>query len=350
MRRSKARGFTLIELLVVIAIIAVLIALLLPAVQAAREAARRAQCTNNLKQLGLALHNYLSTHGSLPPGMLNPPAIDSWGWGPSGILSILQFMEQGVLWNAYNVGAVQPGSSGDAYYAKNTTVFRTQVSSFLCPSDAPMRGGVTLCNYVGNIGGPFQMGGYTGTFIPTNDWELKNAYQSGDLKIAAVVDGTSNTALWSEVVSGHSNSASVKAGDSNPNNWKRVHFETGLSNTGTNADAAMAIINACKSLPATTQGVGGARGDWFAACPYYINMVFYNHTATPNTRSCSNAPWNTWGQDVWGVAPPTSNHPGGVNMGMADGSVKFIKDTVNMQTWWGLGTRNGGEVISADAL
>jgi prepilin-type N-terminal cleavage/methylation domain-containing protein/prepilin-type processing-associated H-X9-DG protein len=348
MRRPNARGFTLIELLVVIAIIGVLIALLLPAVQAAREAARRAQCTNNLKQLGLATHNYLSMNGSLIPAMLVPSPVDNWGWSPSGLLSALQFIEQGTLWNAYNVGAVQPNGSGNVLYAMNTTVFNTQIATFLCPSDAPLRR-VSLSNYVGNVGGPFQMGGYTGTFIPTKDWNQANKNQAGDLTIAAVTDGTSNTALWSEVLTGNTNAASVTAGDSNPNSWKRVHFETGLNNTQATPADAMALISACKSLPSNKTGVGGYRGDWFQAYPYYINYAVYNHTAPPNTRACSNAPWNTWGQDVYGAAPPTSNHSGGVNVCFADGSVKFVKDSVNLQAWWGVGTRNGGEVISSDA-
>jgi prepilin-type N-terminal cleavage/methylation domain-containing protein/prepilin-type processing-associated H-X9-DG protein len=349
MRRSKARGFTLIELLVVIAIIAVLIALLLPAVQSAREAARRSQCTNNLKQLGLATHNYISTHGSMPPSMLVPSPVDNWGWSPSGFLSILQFIEQGTMWNAYNVGAVQVNGSGDVLYAKNTTVFRTQIMTFLCPSDAPMQQG-SMCSYLGNQGGPFQLGGYTGTFIPTKDYNVGDGYMAGDLKIAGVIDGTSNTALWSEGLTGHSNPGAVKATDTNPNNWKRVHFESGLNNTASTADAALAVVNACKSMPATVLGSANYRGQWPHAYPYYINLVVYNHTAPPNTRSCSNAPWNTWGQDVWGAAPPTSHHPGGVNVALTDGSVRFVKDTINLQTWWGLGSRNGGEVISADAF
>ncbi|RUL87580.1 DUF1559 family PulG-like putative transporter [Tautonia sociabilis] len=347
MRRTSSRGFTLIELLVVIAIIGVLIALLLPAVQSAREAARRSQCTNNLKQMGLASLNYESTYGCLPPAMLVPSPVDNWGWSPSGLLSLLPFLEQGQMWAAYNVGAVQPNSQGNTLFNMNTTLFNTQVATLLCPSDGPMRQ-VTLSNYVGNYGGPFCMGGYTGTYIPTKDWNWGTGYMSGTLKLSNVKDGTSNTALWSEVLSGHTSPTTVRAGDSNPENWKRVHFETGLGNTQSGPDAAMAIVNACKSLDPTKTGVAGARGDWFQAYPYYVNYGVYNHTASPNTRACSNAPWNTWGQDVYGTAPPTSGHPGGVNVCLTDGSVRFVKDTVNLQAWWAIGTRAGGEVVSSD--
>ena len=124
----KRRGFTLIELLVVIAIIAVLIALLLPAVQAAREAARRSQCVNNLKQMGLAVHNYESTNGTLPPGVVYPSPVDNWGWGPSGLLSLLPFLEQTALYNACNFN----WSPDDPC---NQTADSTQITTFLCPTD-----------------------------------------------------------------------------------------------------------------------------------------------------------------------------------------------------------------------
>jgi prepilin-type N-terminal cleavage/methylation domain-containing protein/prepilin-type processing-associated H-X9-DG protein len=349
MRRTSRHGFTLIELLVVISIIAVLIALLLPAVQSAREAARRIQCTNNLKQLGLGAHNYLSTNSALLPSVLMPSPIDSWGWGPSGFLSMLPFIEQTSLWNAYNVGAVQPNAGGTGFYDMNTTVFNTQVAGYLCPSDSPMRK-VTMNNYVGNAGGPFALGaGFTGTFIPTGDWGGAQNYLTGTLKIAALTDGTSNTSLWSEVLTGHINPAMVTSASSNPNDWKRVHFETGLNNMAMTGDAAQAIVNACKALPPGTVGVGGSRGDWFQAYPRYLNFSMYNHVTAPNSRSCSNSPTGTYGLDPWGSAPPNSNHAGGVNMAMADGSVRFVKDTVNLQAWWALGTRAGGEVVSADA-
>ena len=351
MRKTSSRGFTLIELLVVIAIIAVLIALLLPAVQAAREAARRAQCLNNLKQIGLAMHNYESINSSFAPSCLYPSPKDSWGWGPSGLLSLLQFIEGGNLWNAYNVGAVQCNGSGCSLYMANTTVFNAQVATFTCPSDGKRRQ-VSTSNYVGNLGGPYQTGGYSGTYIPTQaSWPEYSAplNSAQTVKIASITDGTSNTALFSEVLTGINNPGAVTAASANPDLWKRVFFPSGLSSKATTTAAALAIITACKNIPATTAGQGGVRGDWFYSYPAYLDYAVYNHTAPPNSRSCSNSPVNTWGLDPWGTAPPNSMHPGGVNVCLADGSVKFIKDTVDLATWWAVGTRNGGEAVSGDA-
>jgi len=350
MRSSRSRGFTLIELLVVIAIIAVLIALLLPAVQAAREAARRSQCVNNLKQMGLAMANYESTYQCFIPSVMYPSPIDSWGWGPSGHLSLLPFMEQTPLWNAYNVGAVQCNSAGCAQYNGNTTVFNTQVGSWLCPSDTKMRQ-VSMSNYVGNLGGPFHIGGFSGTYIPSSGGTSPAVgVPSGLVKIAGIQDGTSNTALWSEVATGHSNATGVLAGDSNPNNWKRVFFQTASTNNAYTAVSAQAVLTACQQLAPTKTALSTSRGDWFYAYPWYVTYSMYNHLGPPNSKSCSNANSNTYSVDLFGSAPPSSFHPGGVNMCMADGSVKFIKDSIGQQAWWGIGTRAGAEVISSDSL
>ena len=357
MSNRLRRGFTLIELLVVIAIIAVLIALLLPAVQAAREAARRSQCVNNLKQIGLAFHNYESTHGSFIPSCMFPSPADNWGWGPSGILSMLPFIEQASLWNAYNVGAVLCNGEGCHLYNRNTTVFNTQVASFLCPSDGPERH-VSLCNYAGNYGGPHQLQAYSGTFIPTptrdegSQWMIS---QTATVTLSSITDGTSNTALFSEVLSGVvDDQAASRVRPGQMPKAKRVHFRAGgMTNRAATADAVNAQLATCQALPPeSTTGRHGSRGDWFQAYPLYVNYSVYNHMGTPNTTACATDQTddgNTWGQDYYGSAPPTSNHAGGVNVCMSDGSVRFVKDAVSRPTWWALGSRNGGEVISSDS-
>jgi prepilin-type processing-associated H-X9-DG protein len=269
------------------------------------------------------------------------------------MLSLLPFLEQVQLWNAYNVGAVQCNGSGCGLYNQNTTVFNTQVAAWLCPSDAKLRT-VSVSNYVGNMGGPFHTTGYSGTFIPSAGVLGSTPGTPPTIvKLASITDGTSNTALWSEVVTAVANStaaAAITAADPNPNNWKRVFFKiSGTDNAATGA-SALQMISDCKALPPTTTGLTTSRGDWFYGYPAYVSYSMYNHLAPPNTRACANGNWNTYSIDPWGTAPPTSFHPGGVNMTMADGSVRFVKDTVGQQSWWAIGTRNGAEVVSADSL
>jgi len=348
MPARSSRGFTLIELLVVIAIIAVLIALLLPAVQAAREAARRSQCVNNLKQIGLAVHNYESVHGSFIPSVMYPSPVDNWGWGPSGILSMLPFIEQTALWNAYNVGAVACNGNGCQLYEANTTVFNTQIAAFLCPSDGPERA-VSMTSYLGNVGGPHQLSPFSGTFVPTPSDEWLTA-GTVTVKMGSITDGTSNTALFSESLTGTTNPTLVFPGKTAKS--RRTHFPApGMSNREATAAGAQANVAACQSIPVSTPGSSSEKGDWFRAFPFYINFCVYNHMGTPNSIACSSSETgadNTWGLDYFGSSPPSSNHPGGVNLVLADGSVRFIKDTVDQATWWALGSRNGGEVIGSD--
>ena len=381
--RPVRRGFTLIELLVVVAIIAVLVALLLPAVQAAREAARRSACSNNLKQLGLAIHNYESSFQCLPSGSLYPcPATNPltggqmcWGFGVSPLVSILQYIEQGTIYSAYNVsmgvyGSYPPSTSGPISWWANTTVFNMQVAVFLCPADSRLlRQPVT--NYVANIGGPYILNGYSGPFVPLNpnatdnnngtytSWSYPLSQDSGTVTLAGITDGTSNTALWSEAVTG--TNKPVVAGTGKVAEF-RGFFPTNFYTAWNfipipaNGNEVNRFIAACNTVfpgtLATTNSNGSSlRGSsWQISLPYYANYQMYNHVSAPNSRSCSNLPVDNIGLDIFGTSPATSFHSGGVNVGMTDGSVRFVKETIGLIPWWAVGSRNGNEAINSSAL
>jgi prepilin-type N-terminal cleavage/methylation domain-containing protein/prepilin-type processing-associated H-X9-DG protein len=372
MRSIHRRAFTLIELLVVIAIIAVLIALLLPAVQAAREAARRAQCINNLKQLGLATHNYVSTYNSFPSGCLypcsqadnlpSPPGNGGacWGWGVGPLVQIFNYMEQTTLYNSYNAtlgvwGSYPPSTSGPTLWWGNTTVFNTTVNGFLCPSDSrqlSQSSQITVINYGGNFGGPFAMGGFTGTIVPDANpggiTDPDNLMPTANtIGIQSVTDGTSNTTLWSEMLSPPAVNPVTGTGKNAEN---RAFFLANVPNVTPTAAGVTTFLAACKNLPPGTVAGGSNMGfQWWSTYPGYLNSN-YNHVGGPNSRQCqSSANTASYAIDVYGTASPNSLHPGGVNVTFADGSVRFVKDSVNLQAWWALGTRANGEVVSSDA-
>jgi prepilin-type N-terminal cleavage/methylation domain-containing protein/prepilin-type processing-associated H-X9-DG protein len=376
---GERQGFTLIELLVVIAIIAVLIALLLPAVQSAREAARRAQCTNNLKQLGLAVHNYHSTYNVLPAEDMflgatfgpPPPAPNgsSWGWNASWPVCLLPNIEQAPLYNAYNSGWT-PDS------APNSTVAYNALATLLCPSDnqkvrpnypwAPM-------NYCGNQGGPGIIRDWSGTIVPLytcatsnaimiyNSWTVGTCWYPADSNLGyfgleGVTDGSSNTALFSEKLLG-SSSADPQPTVGSANARRGIYLDPPGSNPGYNlGDPSQALLNvqACQSLPGTTQGnTSWYNGfSWALGYPWHGVVNRYSHDNTPNKLTCLDSK-ETTGNGLWGGAAglvtASSNHPGGVNVCFTDGSVRFVKDSVSLQSWWAIGTRNGGEVVSSDS-
>jgi len=366
MRRRS--GFTLIELLVVIAIIAVLIALLLPAVQSAREAARRAQCTNNLKQIALAAHNYLSQQGVLPMQTTYPAgAIQSWGWSYGWPLAIAPQLEQGPLFNAFNFSAGMFGNAaGETFQHGNDTIIAIQLATLICPSDGTRQKpqapwGVT--NYVGNMGGPGQLAAFSGTIVSGSLGWGPDQRNGGPVGIENIRDGTSNTALFSERLVGLNNVPPTTFYRNNAD-FKRVVFDGPAVGGGVDAGptAALQFIQACQNLPGTTtahsangnSGTWGSGAYWLAGFPLHIVINDYLHAGTPNGPAC-NYPTGSFSSLSWvyfvgpaGSAPPTSNHPGGVNMALADGSVKFVKDSIGLQPWWALGTRAGGEVLSSD--
>jgi len=326
---DRRPGFTLIELLVVIAIIGVLIALLLPAVQAAREAARRSQCSNNLKQLGIALHNYHDTVGAFPTSFWRAtPDYSAQGrWGHSWITMSLPYLEQGTVYNAVNFSMGAAGGPGDLHTASNHTGLMTYISTLACPSDTgpniaklqradtgvgynfstkqPLNSGPKL-SYFGNIGDnhnddqtywPF-------TSLPVfrdNGYGEGNTFtgimcrSGGTSSIRDITDGTSNTLLCGESL------------------FESCDWFTWPNPNGTTVSSVTPL-----------------------------NFKVTRHNFDVNDRYDS---WN-W-RSGFGYR---SQHPGIIQFLMADGRVIGIKETTNRNSFRSLSTRAGGEVVSSDAL
>jgi len=335
MKPFSRRGFTLIELLVVIAIIAVLIALLLPAVQSAREAARRAKCLNNLKQVGLAMHNYESSHGSFPPGCKSSN-FGTW------LVFTLPYLEQNQLNNAWNFwGDNNNDAAGGSLYRYggrgNATCCTSHVNVYKCPSDPnnmvrTLEGGstipgglsnslVTSHNYTANfgnadvaqnttvtsagityphLGGPFSDMGAGNTSYVTKA-------QKGTVAFREITDGLSGTILVSEL-------KVCIGGDLRGFSW----WGFGMGFSGIN-------------------GPNSSNPDVMSAAAYCLS-AFPNPPCVPQS-----SPTLTL------TSAARSYHPGGVNAAMADGSVKFFKNSISLGTWRALCSSQGGEVVSSDA-
>jgi prepilin-type N-terminal cleavage/methylation domain-containing protein/prepilin-type processing-associated H-X9-DG protein len=330
------RAFTLIELLVVISIIGVLVALLLPAVQSAREAARRAQCTNNLKQLGIALHNYEGTWNTLPAGRYGYPFL----W--SSLASLLSHVEAANMFNAINFSF--PSETGQAPYPANLTAQSLVLSVFLCPSDGqdrvdPVNFGAT--NYVANCG--------TGTINSANFNVVPGAklpdgpfYNTSAIRFANVLDGLSSTAAYGETILGSGFDSS--AGGVPPTNATR-QFALFNATTITTIPAAQFLPpNTYLSVCESPDVWSGDRGREWSRGSYI--MASYNHFLTPNSKKpdCTDKSRNA------AITGPRSFHPGGVNILMLDGHVQFVKDSVNLLSFRAISTRAGGEVVSSDSL
>jgi prepilin-type N-terminal cleavage/methylation domain-containing protein/prepilin-type processing-associated H-X9-DG protein len=341
---TQRRGFTLIELLVVISIIGVLIALLLPAVQAAREAARRAQCTNNLKQIGLAIHNYLGAFQALPFGkggsygaaLPGTPIYARW----SAQSQLLLYLEQGVLFNSinFNFPPETPGMAGAVPFMppyqnpnrENATACITQLATFLCPSDGPVQtiwpGGT---NYLANQQTwACDLGDKNPASVAPGENPQGVFYFQSAVKVADVTDGTSNTAFFSEKLRGQ--------GIPNPQTDMFVtKSQTSLDATYQDCRA----INVLTAPPLTSrQGMTWVMGE--------MCCTSYNHVSTPNTNTCAGLGFPGSMANMSMQVPPSSRHPGGVNVLMGDGAVHFLKNSIDLATWRAIGTRNGGEVVS----
>jgi prepilin-type processing-associated H-X9-DG protein len=358
----------LIELLVVIAIIAVLIALLLPAVQSAREAARRAQCINNLKQIGLGLHNYESANSSFPwtqgtisaiyptiyDGRLpwDMPPTNGAEWQNFGALALmLPYVEQTQTYNAinFNFGIHNYGGQWGTDDVCQSTAIRTVIKSFICPSD----NGAGRNSYRASNG--------------TNwDWWSRSPGAGAITRpqpggqsigtIAGVTDGTSNTVAFFERLRGNGDGGSMKPGN----------VMTGGPGSGwgmppaTNAyvvndPAAMAYLNQTvipDCINYVKKNLNPAMNIWpwggyYWAGGEYTNSVG-NFNLMPNSKVPDCSMWGGVGTGI-GFFSARSNHPGGVNCCFSDGSVRFVKDTVAQVVWYQIATREGGEVVSSDS-
>jgi prepilin-type N-terminal cleavage/methylation domain-containing protein/prepilin-type processing-associated H-X9-DG protein len=328
MRRRA--GFTLIELLVVIAIIAVLIALLLPAVQAAREAARRAQCVNNLKQIGLAMHNYHSSNNALPPAKIfsgscsglndfGRPGANGKVLNTTGFTLILGNLEQTSLYNAYNFSQA---SANDAWNGGNTTLMGTAfvnstvtgtiVAAFACPSDQQPQ----VYNATG-----------------TGAYSAQSAMRSNYMLCSAIYTEYNCPGYYASL------------GQANPT-ANRGMFYNDISTSF--SDVRDGLSNTCMTAEATQMGhTSTVYGPyWGAGVHTSTHAVVYPTTpdTLPNAQYAGSVIPNI--SYAWRIA---SRHAGGVNMGMGDGSVKWIKNSIALPIWFALQTINQGEILSSDA-
>ncbi|AGA31301.1 DUF1559 domain-containing protein [Singulisphaera acidiphila] len=336
----RRRGFTLIELLVVIAIIAVLIALLLPAVQAAREAARRTQCVNNMKQIGLAIHNYENAIGCLPWGEPIRPTFNS---APSGLLMLLAHMEQQNLYNAANFSNGNGSNFWNSTNPANATLQFTKINTFVCPSDISR---ITLAygntNYVANAGADaYSFSGATATVFSGPFAGI--GYVS---KLPNIIDGTSNTVAYSEIVTGIGTVADSSFDPLKPSSSVARLSTTATGAAPTSAPNPLTDSTACKaSAPTPTNLAGGfpvGAAWWWARS----GQTRYNHLMTPNTWNCA---FGSNSDSDSNAITASSRHPGIVNCLLMDASVRTVKSSISQTSWWAIGTQAGGEVVSADS-
>ena len=360
MPNRPTRGFTLIELLVVIAIIGVLIALLLPAVQAAREAARRAQCTNNLKQIGLAIHNYVSVNDCVPPAdqMVYSPSkgkIISNG-DFSAHVRLLAFMEQQPMYNAINFSLPVLNDTYGEYV--NSTVSLARLNSFLCPSAIwPAYTGTGLAAgpytsvtvtgncYFASMGSSLEYDATNTGGPPNGLFYFNGTNHAPPVSLAAVTDGLSNTIAFGEWKPGTGNLSAVTIPQD-------IQFAAAGSLSPNSMDMVMSPNNLVKFQSWQASCMSGTRAPrtptlgqfWAVGLPM---LTMGNIILGPNPKTLNCAFTNSYNSG--GMYGLSSYHSGGCNVAMGDGSVRFLKDSVALPTIWALGSRAQGEVLSANS-
>ncbi|QDT31510.1 DUF1559 domain-containing protein [Thalassoglobus polymorphus] len=351
--RKRSKGFTLIELLVVIAIIAILVALLLPAVQQAREAARRSQCKNNLKQLGIAMHNYHDTHGIFPPspvcGPIDPQGNNKETWSAwSGIGMLLPYIDQAPLYNQANFD-YNWNRNDSARNLTNETIQRTIITPLNCPSDPGASKRYTAS--MSPVSYCFSAG-------PASTWSVGPikpgivTFRTGT-RMRDITDGTTNTIMMAEAQIGLNN------GQWDPNQPRRPYYrvvtgtrlERAASSSGRVWDTRQAHIDeintyydACLDMYDSGTGWNSAsdeQGRFWAAGTVYRGPWITTLVGPNAGPSCDN---DTSVTDMM-LKEPSSYHTGGVNLVLGDGSVKFVSDSVDQALWLSAGSIAGGETM-----
>ena len=352
----RRRGFTLIELLVVIAIIAVLIALLLPAVQAAREAARRASCVNNMKQIGIGLHNYHASNDAFPPGGLPVRRVDlgtitadCWG----ALAFMLASVEQQALYNAANF-FIAPFNDTYSVFA-NSTVSCTRLSVYLCPSCPPPSWAIknlsTITatapgnNYLASRGSSLEWTGANTGGPPNGVFQ----YAGSPIGFRDIQDGTSNTIAFCESRVGDGVSTTITPATDIVMLSKYppgITINTPQMSMPAGATGFTQWLPLClAALPTTRPSQVGETGEAWAFGLNALSLGSTLQPPNPKYPTCSVS--NVFGAPM--MVDITSFHPGGANVMLCDGSVRFLKDSTNITTIWSLGSRAQGEILSSDS-